>query len=125
MKHQCIHVMARGGMRLPVAAAHDQGIAGAHHAVMQEAVATLGGGRQQQGGFVPVADMRLDAGGNEYLAVEGALQRGVAADVVGVRMGVDEPGKSPSRQRRLYEFDGPGGMADIAAVDQRDFIVVE
>ena len=90
MENQRFHVVAGRGDGLPDEAAHLEFLARRDHAVVAKAVAALRGRAEQQRLFVPVGDVRFDAGGNEDLAAEGALHGRVAADVVGVRMGVDQ-----------------------------------
>jgi hypothetical protein len=126
---QRFHVVAGGGQRPPAHAAHFEFAAGFDHRVVGEALAALLRGVEQHGVGIPLGDHALDAGGDHDAAAEGGLQRGVAADVVGMRVGVDqaaEGGRSaPCRQRRLYECDGLRRMADIAGIDQRRRLALE
>jgi hypothetical protein len=60
-----------------------------------EALAALVRHAEQQRRLVPGGDGRRDAGGHADGAAEGPLDGRVAADVVGVRMGVEEAGQPP------------------------------
>ena len=81
---QRFHIVARGRERLPTQPTHVEFAAGLDHCVVGKAVATLFGRIEQQGIGVPVADHALDTGGDHDAAAECRLQRGIAADMVGV-----------------------------------------
>ena len=53
------------------------------------------------------------------------LQRGIAADVVGMGMGVDQAAERNGRRARGGRGDGLFGMVDVAAVDQRRPVAIE
>ena len=117
--------MAGHGQRLPVEAAQFEFAAGADQAVVLKAGCLLAEWREQQGVFVPFGDGGMETGRNDDFAVEGRLQCGVAADVVGVRVGIYEPLEASTAQGMADQVDGLRGMRDIAAIDQRCLVAVE
>jgi len=118
-------VVAGNGKGLPVESAHPDLVAVADQRVVLEAGALLAERRKQQGILVPVGDRRMQSGRDDDFAAEGGLQRSVAADVVGVGMGVDQARQPPSGQRVADQVDGLGGMGDVAAIDQRRLLALE
>jgi hypothetical protein len=65
--------------------------------------------REEQGILVPVGDGGMEAGGDDDFAAVSSLQRGIAADVVGVRVGVDQrPRRRPPA--RGDQVDGLRGV---------------
>jgi hypothetical protein len=104
---------------LPVEATHLDFGPGAEQAVVLEAGALLAERREEQGILVPVGDGGMEAGRDDDFAVESSLQRGIAANVVGMGMGVDQAAEGTAGERVANEVDRLPGMADIAAVDQR------
>ncbi len=138
---QRFHVVAGRGQRLPDHAAHFEFAVGFDHTVVGEALAALLRGVEHHRIGIPLGDHAFDAGGDHDLAAEGRLQRGIAADMVGMRMGVDQAAQrdgpapcrtlsagdsaSPASERRLYELHGLRRMADIAGIDQRGRAALE
>jgi hypothetical protein len=90
MKDQRLHVVAGRRQSFPGVAAHFEFAAGFDHGIVGKAVTALLRGVEQQGFGVPLGDHAFDAGGNHDAAAEGGLQGGVSADVVGMRVGVDQ-----------------------------------
>ena len=89
------------------------------------ALALLVGHAEQQGHLVPAGHRRADAGGHADGAAEGALDGRVAADVVGMGVGVEEAGQPPPAQGLPQQRDGLPGMANVAAVDEARRATVE
>ena len=92
---------------------------------MLEARRLLAERREQEGVFVPFGNAGVEAGGDDDFAAEFRLQRRVAADVVGVRVGIYEPFQASTAQGMADQIDGLRGVRDVAAIDQRGVVAIE
>ena len=122
---QRFHVVTGNRNRLPVQPAHLQFAAGSDQPVVLEARCLLSQWRQQQRFLVPFGDGCMQASRDDDLAAEPGLYGSIAANVVGVRMGVYQAIEASTAQGFANQRDGLGGMGDVAAVDQRRLVTIE
>ena len=113
-------IVAGRGVHLPQAVAEPDVGAGLQQGVVRERGAALARGRVGERLGVPVAHMPRQTGRNGGPERRpGRLQRGVAAAVVAVQVGVDQQVQRPLAQRRPHQRDGLRRVRGIAAVHQR------
>ena len=94
-------------------------------AIVLEAGALLAQGRKQEGILIPVGDASRQAGRHQDLAAMNRLEGRIAADMIGVGVGIDQPGQASAGQGVVHQGDGLTGMGDVAAVHQGGLVPVE
>ncbi len=118
VQHDRMRVVPRRGQHLPGAPAHAQRAAGLDAGLRHEALAALARRGVAQRLLVPV-DNRLPLARRDAQArAELALQRGIAAAVVGVQVGVDDAVQRLAAQAVADQLHGLLGVYAVAAVDQ-------
>ena len=113
-----MRVVPGRGMDLPALAADVQGLAGLHGLVGAVGGAALAGGAVAQGRFVPGLHGGPGPHGHADAAAVRLLQRGVAAAVVRMQVGVDDARQAFALQRMGHQGGRLRGVVDVAAVDQ-------
>jgi hypothetical protein len=76
-------------------------------------------GREQERGFIPFGNRCLQTSRDENAALMDRLNGRIAANVVRVGMGVDQPVQFPPVEGVIDQGNSLFRMGDIAAVDQR------
>ncbi|MNL58625.1 hypothetical protein D3C87_1822760 [compost metagenome] len=84
-----------------------------------EALALLAGSHEAQGVVIPRGHRRRLGGRDRRVRLPARLQRGVAAAMVRMEMGVDDLPQRPAIERRRDQGLGLGGVGQVAGVDER------
>lgn len=122
VKGQCIHVVTGNRDGVPVEAAEFDLVTVGHRRVVAEARSRLAKRRQEQRLFIPFGNRRVDADGNDDLAGEGLHHGGVAPDMVGMRVRVEQAHQAAASECVLHQSNGLRGLRDVAAINQRGLL---
>jgi hypothetical protein len=114
-----MRVVAGRRERLPFQSGQEHRIARRQRGVEREARTALSRGAIAELAFVPVAHRGRLGGRDRGAAAVARLQRGVAAAVIGMQVGIDQAVERPPLQRVLDERHRLRRVRVIAAVDQR------